>query len=346
MGHDRRPAEIIAYYTCPEACACRPNKPCQWVRAADVDAAIGTLLLQTVNSRTLQTAIKIQTELTAQLDQAQARRRQQLERVRHHAELKRRQFLKCDPDHRLVADALEASWNEQLRELDAMQQTHERERDADRARLDEETRARLVSLAQDFPRAWTDPHTDAGERKRLLALLIEDVTLIKADTIAVHVRFRGGRTTSLILPLPAPSPRVRKTSPEVLRQLEQLLETCSDREAATHLNSLGYRDWQAQCFTAKKVCGVREHCGLKSRFERLRARGCLTAGEMARTLGLCVGTVQIMGRNGVLTRQYYSSGERCLYEPLNGAVYRRGRGGRYRSRPAQFITAREVMHVD
>jgi DNA invertase Pin-like site-specific DNA recombinase len=346
IGHDRRPAEIVTYYTCQAASTRRPNKPCQWVRAADVDAAIGKLLLQTVNSTTLQTAITIQSQLTARLDQAQARRRQQLERVRHHAELKRRQFLQCDPDHRLVADALEASWNEQLRELDALQQAHERERLADRGRLDEETRARLVSLAEDFPRVWTDPHTDAGERKRLLALLIEDITLTKADTITVRVRFRGGRTTSLILPLPAPGPRVRKTSPEVLRQLEQLLETCSDREAATRLNALGHRDWQRQRFTAKKVWGVREHCGLKSHFERLRARGCLTAREMARQLGLCVETVYIMGRNGILPRQYYGNKHRCLYEPLNGAVYRRGRGGRYRSRPAQFIAAGEVMHVD
>src|SRR5258705_5854089 len=59
-------------------------------------------------------------------------RQQQLERARYEAELKRRRFLKCDPDHRLVADALEADWNDQLRRLETLQQEHERDRKSTR----------------------------------------------------------------------------------------------------------------------------------------------------------------------------------------------------------------------
>ena len=40
----------------------------------------------------------------------------------------------------------------------------------------------------DFPRIWTDPELPARERKRMLRLLIEDVTLLKTDKITAHVR--------------------------------------------------------------------------------------------------------------------------------------------------------------
>ncbi len=62
----------------------------------------------------------------------------------------------------------------------------------------------------------------------MLALLIEDITLLKAEQIAIHVRFRGGKTTSLSMARPLPMARVRKTLPEVVQRLDQLLETCSD----------------------------------------------------------------------------------------------------------------------
>ena len=106
-------------------------------------------------------------------------RRKQLERARYEAELARRRYLKVDPDNRLVADQLEADWNEHLRRLDALQQDHERQRKADQGLLSAEARARILALSTDFPRVWNDPRTEAVERKRMVALLIEDVTLIR-----------------------------------------------------------------------------------------------------------------------------------------------------------------------
>ena len=39
----------------------------------------------------------------------------------------------------------------------------------------------IQALADDFPALWADPSTAPRERKRLAALLVEDVTLLKAD---------------------------------------------------------------------------------------------------------------------------------------------------------------------
>jgi len=71
--------------------------------------------------------------------------------------------------------------------------------------------------------------------------------------------------------------------------------------------------------------------------ERLRGRGCLTVHEMARQLGVCAATVYTLGHTGTLTQQRYGKGQRYLYEPLNGAVFIRGQGGRYGSTKARLV---------
>jgi hypothetical protein len=68
--------------------------------------------------------------------------------------------------------------------------------------ISEQQRANIATLAQDFPRIWENPNTPDRERKRLVRLLLEDVTLIKTEEITAHVRFKGGITKTLTLPRP------------------------------------------------------------------------------------------------------------------------------------------------
>jgi hypothetical protein len=65
-----------------------------------------------------------------------------------------------------------------------------------------------------FPAVWRDPQTPLRERKRMLALVIEDVTVIKPRQITVAIRFRGGATTALTLPRPLTAQQLRATHDE------------------------------------------------------------------------------------------------------------------------------------
>jgi hypothetical protein len=105
-----------------------------------------------------------------------------------------------DPDNRLVADSLEAEWNSKLRMLTETQQEREHQRQRDRQALSDEQRAAILALAKDFPRLWCDPNTPDRERKRMTRLLVEDVTLLRAENIALHIRFKGGATKTLTVP--------------------------------------------------------------------------------------------------------------------------------------------------
>ena len=77
-----------------------------------------------------------------------------------------------------------------------------------------------------------DPATPARERKRIARLLIEDVTINKTDQIHLHVRFRGGQTTSLTIPIPLNSWQARQTDPDTFKLLDRLLDDHTDGETA------------------------------------------------------------------------------------------------------------------
>jgi DNA invertase Pin-like site-specific DNA recombinase len=321
------------YYQCTEALVRRAGKLCQSVRGQAIDARISDLLLETVAPTALEIALAVHEEIAARIDQAETVRRTELERARYEAELARRRYLKVDPDNRLVADALEADWNALLRRLDTLQCEHEQQRKADAHLLDDEARDRILALARDFPRVWNDPRTSPLERKRMVALLIEDVTLLVAAKVTVNVRWRGGQTTTFSVERPKPIALIRKTRPEVVAAIDELLDTCTDAEVAQQLNEMGYCNWKQQPFTDKKVRGVRYAYGLKSRYERLRSRGLLTGVEMALQLGVSTVTVHQWGRSGLLARELYGRASRCLYLPPGNVIVEKGRGGRHPKSP-------------
>ncbi len=332
-------ARLQPYYLCNEASVRHAGRPCQWVRGTSVDEAISALLLQTVAPAAIDVALAVQQEIAQRIEQAAALRQTQLHRARYEAELARRRYIKVDPDNRLVADALEADWNDRLRQLDALQREHERQHQADQALQAEPARQRIVDLARDFPRVWNDERTSSVERKKMLALLIEDVTLVTTERIAIHVRWRGGRTQSLSVDKPRPMSAIRKTPTQVVALIDELLETSTDRQIAVRLNELAHRNWRGEPFTMKKVIVIRSAYALKSRFDRLRERGMLTGEEVALRLDVSTTTIHQLGRMGVLKRHLYGNNHRCLYEPPGDVQFVKGAGGRYGTRPPQLIAA-------
>ena len=123
----------------------------------------------------------------------------------------------------------------------------------------------------------------------------------------------------------------------MVQRVDELLESCTDRQVAARLNQLGYRNWRGQSFTFKKVTVIRHAYHLKSRFERLRAHGMLTGSELARQLGVCTTTIHEWGRQGLLQRHLYGNNHRCLYEPVGKVIVTKGAGGRYGSKAPSLI---------
>src|SRR3954453_18109640 len=101
-----------------------------------------------------------------------------------------------------MADSLEADRNQKLRALADAEQEYEQRREQDRRLFNDEQRSAILGLAQAFLRLWKDPTAEDRDRKRMIRLLVEDVTMIRGDQIRLHFRFRGGATITIALPDP------------------------------------------------------------------------------------------------------------------------------------------------
>ncbi len=108
------------------------------------------------------------------------------------------------------------------------------------------------------------------DRKRMVRLLIEDVTLIKAERIEVKIRYKGGQIAEHSLPLPQCAWIEKKHSPEVLAAIDQLLDEHTDGEVAEILINKGYRSGTGQIFCARRISVIRRAYKIPSRFSRLK----------------------------------------------------------------------------
>lgn len=312
--HQRRGVEIPDYQCVGEAIQTGGPR-CLTVPGGGVDQAIGQLLLDTVTPLALEVALTVQTELEARADQADALRASHVERARHRADLARRRYLAVDPDNRLVANSLEADWNDSLRQHQTAQDDYQRAADAAQAALTEEHKTRIRRLATDFPALWSNPDTPQRERKRMVRLLIDDVTLTKTDQIHLHVRFRGGQTTTLTIPIPPKAWEAHQTHPDSLTLLDQLLDDHTDAEVAQALNQAGHRSGKGKAFTASIVLHLRRAHQLPNHAERLQARGLLTLTETADRLSVSPSTIKAWHRAGLLTSHKANDKNERLYQP-------------------------------
>jgi hypothetical protein len=132
-----------------------------------------------------------------------------------------------------------------------------------------------MALASDFPRLWRDPRTQMKEKKRMLRLLIDDVTLTKGDMLHVDIRFTGGATRSLDLPLPKSRIELRTTDAEVVKEIDRLIDTYTDGEIADLLNERGVRTVVSTPWTAARIGRLPVIYGLCDRRARLLRQGLL-----------------------------------------------------------------------
>ena len=327
---------IVPVYICQENIVRRGGRVCQTVPGKIVDPAIGALIVELMTPMTLGVTLAVQQELEARGAETDALRRQHVERLRYEADLARRRYMKVDPDNRLVADALEAEWNGKLRShTDALADYERRSRDQVAA-LDEQARRRILDLAEEFPAIWNDPRVEPRDRKRILRLLVEDVTLVKAEVITAHVRLRGGATRSLRLERPLPIAQIRKFKPEFVAEVDRLLDRHCDREIADILNQRGCRTWEEKPFNLKKIAFIRTAYKLPSRYERLRRLGMLTTREVAARFGVSRTAVQQWGRQGLITQLYQDELKRGVWQLPPDQTILKGCGGKA-PRPARLV---------
>jgi hypothetical protein len=238
----------------------------------------------------------------------------QVDRARYESELARRRFLRVDPDNRLVAASLEAEWNSKLHALSEAEQNYERQRQADQLKVNSEQREQVLALATNFPQLWNDPGTADRERKRMVRLLIEDVTARKGEQVQLDVRFRGGMSKTLMLPRPLSYCESHKQNPAMVTEMDRLLDDCNYADVARILNEKGFKTGDGLPLTSPAVGYIRTAYRLKSRFDRLRERGMFTLSEIARRCGVSTNTISVWRRMGRIRAHAINDRNQFLFE--------------------------------
>lgn len=299
---------------------------CQSIRGVELDIAVGELVVEAVSPAALEASLEVQRELSTRIAEADKLRYRLVERAQYEMDRARRRFMCVEPENRLVAATLEGDYNDTLRALAKAREDYERQRKVDQLELTEEVVSRVRALASDFPRLWNDPSTPVRDRKRMIRLIIEDITLTKDSTeITAQILFRSGATRTIKVPNRKPACHAWKTKPHVVELIDQLLDEHTYGEIAAILNERGLCTGHGNSYHSERIRRLIHRHGLRRRFDRLRARGLLTAQELAVQLNCDTKAVSRRQRQGTLPVASYrvdDKGVRMYAAPVNPSVTR------------------------
>ena len=340
---------LVPTYVCQREGIEHAQPICQSIPGQGIDEAISQLVLSAMKPVTLELTLAVQQELEQRQEEADRLRQQRVVRARYEADLAQQRFMQVDPKNRLVADALEAEWNDRLRTLSETQEEYERQSQADRALLNEQSRERILALAADFPQLWNDPNTPDRERKRMIRLLIEDVTLSKDGEITANVRFKGGTHQTLTIPRPLCAWEARMTDGKAIAKIDRLLKDYTVGQIASLLNEQGFCSGTGLPFTPTIVARLCRNYQLKSRYDRLCEVGKLTLAEIAEQLQVSTATIKVWRRHGLLRGHLYNNKQECLYDPPDQAAPVKSQGQKLSERQRFPLVvsnrANEVQHA-
>lgn len=326
--HVRR-GHPIPDYLCQRLGIQTAQAACQSIPGSGLDEAIAQLLLEAVTPAALEVALEVFEELRTRRADLDRLRRSQIERARHEAELAQRHYLLVRPENRLVADALERQWNERLVELDRLQEEYAQSGKDGAGDLNPEARRHILALSSDLPRVWKDPRTSARDRKRMLRLLVEDVTLLRdRKVIRIAIRWKGGATTKLERPVPLGGGELFRTPADIVEQVRALATRQTDLEIARTLNGRWLRSGRGGRFTPRIVKKIRAAYAIDSLRDSLRKQGWLTGKEMAARLGVHRQTAKRHADAGTLEARRVNDKNEVLYAPFTGPLPQGEPGGR------------------
>ena len=180
------------------------------------------------------------------------------ERAEYEAQLAQKQYDQVDPDNRLVASTLERRWNEALLELEKVKQQIDRMKQEQNV-VTADRREQVLALASDIPGLWHSPETSAKDKKRVLQLLLKDITVEKSERhqAVLHIRWQGGACEDLRVELPRSSADRWRHSESLVAQVRELARLYSDEEIAAKLNAEGLISAKGNRFTRSSVSWIR-----------------------------------------------------------------------------------------
>jgi hypothetical protein len=273
------------------------------VAAKPLDAAVAERLVTAVTPVTIELALEALTNLEERDTAIAAQWRRRIERARYDADLAERRYEAVDPANRLIAGTLEQRWNDamqRLLELEAELASFERQT---LRTITADQKRQILQLASDFPRLWTAPSTAARDRKRMLRLLIRDITVTKGQDpklLRLNIRWQGGAIETIELRLSPNRAEAIRYPDAFVAHIRDLAAAHDDDEIVTLLNRDGLTSSTGRPFTVSMIRWIRYKHRILS--PPLPA-GTLNVNQVREEYGVSMWVVYYWIDTGLLTAQ-------------------------------------------
>lgn len=239
---------------------------CWSVLGEGLDREVESLFLATMIPSEIDLTLAVDREANDQAkslaEQWQARR----EQARYQARRAERRYKAVDPDNRVVARTLEREWEARLHELEEVDRQYAAARRDRRIDLSDEDRDMIRAIARDLPAVWRSATTTPADRKAMLQLVIEAVTLEPIDipkrTTKLRVQWRSGIVDERFVERPGWG----ATPTSVVARIRTMIaDGKHDDEIAALFNRDGLLTTKHKPWTAHSISHLRHNHGIEKR---------------------------------------------------------------------------------
>jgi DNA invertase Pin-like site-specific DNA recombinase len=294
---------------------------CQHVSGPALDGYIASQVLEAVAPAALEVSMAAVSQAEDERAMLDKLWRQRVERARYAADRARRQYQLAEPENRLVTRQLEADWEAALAETARLEADYQRFAEERPAVLTAAERAAIQALAGDLPRVWHAPSTTHADRKELLRILIQGITVNVAgdsEIVDVTITWAGGHQTTGRAVRPVGRLDQLSYFPALLARVTELAEAGrNNRQIAATLNAEGFRPpKRTSRFTGEQVRALITQRGIRRQQKgRPAVLTSLLPGQwsvpgLAAELGMPVPTIYTWIYRGWITARH-APGSRC-----------------------------------
>ena len=235
------------------------HKSCLNVRSDLLDTLVVRRILEVLEPAQLQIAVEALHELERRDEVVGKQWRMRIERAEYEAQLAQRRYEEVDPSNRLVAANLERRWNDALVKVEELRKQYPEFQATQGRAITSEQKAKIMALAQDFPRLWQAPNTQDKDKKRMLRLLIKDITVEKTQPkqLVLHLRWQGGACEDIFVEIPQAIYDRLRYDKELVERIRELARGLPDDQIAVLLNEEGRRSAKGKIFTTSMIKWIR-----------------------------------------------------------------------------------------
>lgn len=265
---------------------------CTSVPADVLDNAVSEKILSIMRASELEIALKIMRNINNSAQMSDRQWLLSIERAQYEADRAERQFMLADPENRLVVRSLESNWNQKLKDLEKLRQDYavycSKKAWTPSAQEEED----ILGLAQRIPEIWNAPASAPKEKKRIIRILIEDVTVLaekRCSDFTIGIRFRSGKCEEIPLKKPLPNADKKRHSDDTVSLIRDLAASMDDHEIAAYLNHRHMITPEGKPFTYAGVRWIRYKHNISGPYQR-NNQG-ISVSEAAELLGISASRV-------------------------------------------------------